>query len=135
MQSSIMITERHWIIQAIAYATKELIRAEIVGQFYAPGATASMPRGGGIGASPILVIISPIPSLSVMKSINFIFAPHVHVSGQTPNVLRRSSAHAIVYSAGARQPEDFMLTTILSSSGDDARIASKGIGRTTLSLF
>jgi predicted AAA+ superfamily ATPase len=32
-------------------------------KFYcnSPGATASMPRGGGIGASPILVIISPIP--------------------------------------------------------------------------
>ena len=31
MQSTIMITERHGIIQATAYAAKELIRAEIVG--------------------------------------------------------------------------------------------------------
>ena len=33
-----------------------------------PGATASIPRGGGIGDNRILVIISPIPSLSVMTS-------------------------------------------------------------------
>jgi hypothetical protein len=58
--------------------------------------------GGPVEASPNLASTSEIFSPSVIASSTVILAPHTHISGSTPTVLRRSSAHGSQYSAGAR---------------------------------
>jgi hypothetical protein len=58
-----------------------------------------------VDSMPSLARVSAILSPSVIASSTTILAPHVHISGSTPIVLRSSSAHASQYSPGARPAE------------------------------